>query len=240
MDAQRFTFWKSVFQQREDHFTLEDANPNLVDAFEDLVSRRPKNSHLKVFVPLCGRSADLTYLAQQPQTTVVGLDAIPEALQQWGDDFGGIRPLHAAAKVSTFASVEYPTLRLICADIFEFPAKALEGSFDLVWDRGGLTSIAEGRRLEYVRILRSALRARGGGAGANDSAPPAGELLLEFLSCNLPLDGSLERQATIELIRAAGCGSCEVRKDADVRADFPSFTPEGLQYLREVVLLATP
>lgn len=255
--TERVEFWTGVFRDGSDAFTLPDANPNLVDVFERLQQAKRKHMRLapdadpkiNAFVPLCGRSLDLNYLAEQANSNVFGLDLIPAAMTQWGQENGGLRPLHATAKVSTYASVLYPNLRLIVADIFEFPAAALAGTFDLVWDRGGLTSIPDDLRPRYLSLLRSMLRcqpataaasaARGSDASvaaAADTVPSV--LALEFLSCNLPLDGSLSLPVVQSLLGEAGFSNVAAVKDEDVKASYPSFNPPGLEYLREVVVEA--
>lgn len=261
---ERVDFWSGVFRDGSDAFTLPDANPNLVDVFERLQHAKRTEAgdasgadpKINAFVPLCGRSLDLNYLAEQTNSNVFGLDLIPAAITQWGQENGGLRPLHATPKVSTYASMLYPNLRLIVADIFQFPAAALAGTFDLVWDRGGLTSIPDELRLRYLTIMRSMLRptptqstaaasaaagraASSGGAGSAAAASPVPSVLaLEFLSCNLALDGSLSLPLVQSLLKAAGFGSVASVKDEDVRASYPSFSPPGLEYLREVVVEA--
>lgn len=243
--------WADLFSRGADAFTLPDVNDNLADGFADLASRRAQRvgggsgvctmvaadasaaaertaaaaRALRVFVPLCGRTRDLAWLAEQGTAAVVGLDAIPQALQLWGEENGGLAPLAASPRVSTFRSVAYANVRLICCDIFDLPVKAMKSSFDLIWDRGGLTSIAADRRADYMSVLRSVLR-------------EDGELLLEFLACNLPLEGALHAPDALGLARVAGFAQSDVVKDDDVRAAYPSFTPPGLAYLREVVLRA--
>lgn len=263
---ERVDFWAGVFRDGSDAFTLPDANPNLVDVFERLQQAKRKEAgemstadpKINAFVPLCGRSLDLNYLAEQANSSVFGLDLIPAAITQWGQENGGLRPLHATPKVSTYASLLYPNLRLIVADIFQFPAAALAGTFDLVWDRGGLTSIPEELRPRYQAILRSMLKpapmppsaasahaaggapssSSSGSAGRGTSAPVPSVLALEFLSCNLPLDGSLSLPLVQSLLSEAGFGSVVSVKDEDVRSSYPSFNPPGLEYLREVVVEA--
>jgi len=68
---------------------------------------------------------------------------------------------------------------------------------------------------------------------------PGGALLIEVLACNLELDGALAAGEAAALLRGAGYAGVRALADADVRRDYPSFRPPGLEYLREEVLLAT-
>jgi hypothetical protein len=215
---------------------------------------------------MCGRTADLAWLAQRGILTV-GVELVREPLQKWAAEYGGVEPVAevpaAGASpgtppaITVYRALRYPTLFLVHGDVMAVDReRVLPGlSFDVVWDRGGLTSIpsADGRAT-YMAHLRTLAR------------PATGALLLEFLTCNL--DGSvvpgnvslpevhaaLQRGGWQTHATALPAGSLEeaeeggegapwtgegrVVREADVRGAYPSFNPPGLAWLREVVVVA--
>jgi hypothetical protein len=220
-------------------FTLPDVNENLVRFKSELLttpaaaagassgSGKAKLPPPRVLVPLCGRSVDMNYLAEEG-CFVVGVDAVGEALRQWGNDHGGLEPLAADedAGATVYRSRWYPRLVLIHADFFRLTPDLLGGAFDAVWDRGGMTSIGEGApRAAYAGALAACLK-------------PGGRLLLEFLSCNLAIDGAMSDKEARAALGAGGFTHVRALARRDVRGQYPAFSPPGLQYLQEEVLVA--
>jgi hypothetical protein len=216
---------------------------------------------LLVFVPLCGRSADLAYLAELsppesgaaadaawPQVHVVGLDAVAAPLRQLASEFGnGLVPLaeltaatpsSAAAGasgpvVASYRTERYPHLTLIHGDFFALSPEMLGG--------GG----ANGGGVFHGVWDRGGLTSippelRAGYLGRLHSLlAPGGRLLLEALACNLPLEGAVGSAGEVaRLLGGAGFTRVETLRVDDVREAYPQFSPPGLTALDEVVLVA--
>ena len=273
--APRLKYWTDLWAERQDVFTLQDVNPNLVEYLQELLPGIPDPEEIQrarkkkrglsalfgsravnevdgtapteprmVFVPLCGRTPDLAYLAElgSEHVHVVGLDAISEPLRLFATEFGnGLAPVaeldtrteSSAAKglsgptVSSYRTERYPNLTLVHGDIFAVDAGMLGISFHAVWDRGGLTSIEPGQaRAAYVSRLHGMMA-------------PRGRLLLEFLSCNLPLEGAGSVPEMTRLLRDAGFEDIRLLRQDDVRQAYPGFSPPGLTSLDEVLMVAT-
>lgn len=206
----------------------------------------PGDGPRMVFVPLCGRSSDMAFLAGLggEHVHVVGLDAVSEPLRLFATEHGnGLVPVaelesvatpSAAGKgllsgptVASYRTERYPNLTLVHGDVFAVDAGMLGTAFHAVWDRGGLTSIEPGApRAAYAARLASLMA-------------PRGRLLLEFLSCNLPLEGAASVGEVGRLLAAAGLRDVRVLRSEDVRGAYPGFAPPGLAALDEVVLVAT-
>lgn len=199
-----------------------------------------------VLVPLCGRTPDLAWLAEGygAAAHVVGLDAVGEPLRQFATEFGGgLVPLaelrgidnartnasrSSGPVVASYRTQRYDNLTLVHGDVFAVDAGTLGFLADAIWDRGGVTSMPlepDDERQRYVAHLVALLA-------------PGGRLLVEFLSCNLPLEGAASAGDVARLLAAAGLAGVRTLRASDVRDAYPSFRPPGLTQLDEVVLVA--
>jgi hypothetical protein len=227
-----FDRWKELWRNREDVFTLEDVNENLIEFESQLlphassISAVAKEQGYKgsVLVPLCGRSSDLVWLAHR-NYFVIGVDAVPDPLRQWAAENGGVEPLAETDAFSSYRSLRYPNLQLLHGDIFDLNEQSLGMRFDAIWDRAALTSIQPGDRLAYLTLLRQLMH--------ND-----GRLIMEFLTCNLDsLDGVIDIKVLQSHLRSAGL-NWDILKDENVLPRYAA-APASITQLRELVVKAT-
>ena len=169
--------WDSWSAASPPPFHLKEVNPNLVQWYTtwlqaagvgDGTERLPP-----VFVPLCGKSLDLAYLASLGHQ-VVGLELMDEPAQQLRDE-----------QVPDLQLVEYGTDGAplwmprrwhsqstdITVCIGDWMAEKWQrdphmdvvpsGGFRLLWDRAGITSVAPSHAQHYLRALY-AITAPGG------------------------------------------------------------------------------
>jgi thiopurine S-methyltransferase len=223
-------YWAQLWSQEgADVFTLEEPNENLVRFADSLLppareAQRGGPPGSTVLVPLCGRSVDMAWLAQQGHA-VVGIDCIAEPLRRFANECtGGLEPVSEDARLSVYRCRHLRRIILIKGDFLELAPDDLTQRFDGVWDRGGLTAVPPVQRVAYCRQLQGLLQ-------------PGGRVLLELLCCNLPLEGAMEAEEAERLLRDAGFVGISRLREADVRHEYPGFNPPGLAYLREVVLL---
>lgn len=227
--SDRAGYWEALWASRGDVFTLDDVNENLVHHIDALLppaasdgipARRPR-----VLVPLCGRSVDMAFLAESG-AEVIGVDIAREALRRFAvEQAGGADPLWEGQALAAFRCRRLPSVTLLAGDVFAAGPREVGGLVDAVWDRAALTSIPSPDRTRYAAHLASLL------------APRTGRVLVELLSCNLPLEGAMAASDAEAVLTAAGLAVTCLR-DADVRGAYPHFAPPGLTELREVVLLA--
>lgn len=214
---------------------------------------------LLVFVPLCGRSADLAYLAELspppgadastaaswPEVHVVGLDAVAAPLRQFASEFGnGLVPLAeltaatlsstaagtSGPVVASYRTERYPHLTLIHGDIFALTPSMLGGG------PGGVFHGVWDRG--GLTSIPPGLRP-GYLSALHALTAPGGRLLLEALACNLPLEGAVGSAGEVaRLMAGAGFTRVEALRVDDVREAYPDFRPPGLTALDEVVLVA--
>lgn len=104
----------------------------------------------RVFVPLCGMSLDMIWLAGQGHE-VVGVELSPIAVSAFFRE----NQLEAVrSRVGAFDQWQSGNLSILCGDYFSLTQKDL-GRIDAVYDRASLTALAEGVRAPYVAQLRS-------------------------------------------------------------------------------------
>jgi len=102
----------------------------------------------RVFVPLCGKSLDMLWLAQQGHE-VIGVELSPIAAR----DFFRENGLQAVKRqMGKFTLWRHGKISILCGDYFSLN-KADLGQFDMVYDRAALTALTEEARRQYVAQL---------------------------------------------------------------------------------------
>ncbi|MCK9608403.1 MAG: thiopurine S-methyltransferase [Methylomonas sp.] len=103
----------------------------------------------RVFVPLCGKSLDMIWLADQGHQ-VIGVELSPVAV---GDFFreNGLKPNRR--RVGQFTLWQHGRISILCGDYFALKPADL-GDIETVYDRAALTALPEDIRKHYVSHLR--------------------------------------------------------------------------------------
>jgi thiopurine S-methyltransferase len=103
----------------------------------------------RVFVPLCGKSLDMLWLAQQGHE-VFGVELSPVAVE----DFFRENDLHPLKRqLGAFTLWKAGRLSILCGDYFALTRSDV-GHFDTVYDRAALTALPENIRSLYVAQLQ--------------------------------------------------------------------------------------
>jgi len=134
-------FWRD--QRTDFHQTV--VNPLLSKFWSSLDLARGS----RVFVPLCGKSLDMIWLAQQGHD-VIGVELSPVAVRDFFRE-NGLKPVKR--RQGQFTLWNYGKLSILCGDYFAL-TKADLGLFDTVYDRAALTALPENSRRLYVAQLR--------------------------------------------------------------------------------------
>lgn len=120
---------------------------------EDLVGHQDRflgDGPHRVLVPLCGKSVDMTWLAEQGHE-VVGVELVPQAIEEFLEEQG------LSAKVEEgdgYTLHRAGNITLACGDMLKLGAKEL-GSITRIWDRAALVALPEEVRVAYAAHLRS-------------------------------------------------------------------------------------
>jgi len=103
----------------------------------------------RVFAPLCGKSLDMIWLAEQGHD-VIGVELSPIAVRAFFRE-NGLRP--ARRQFGKFTLWQHGRISILCGDYFSLTMADL-GQIDTVYDRAALTALPEDIRRPYVAQLR--------------------------------------------------------------------------------------
>lgn len=140
-------FWHERWQSQQIGFHEGAPNAQLVRFWPELVHDKGR-----VFVPLCGKSADLAWLAGQG-FEVVGAELSEIACAAFFAE-RGITPQRE--QDGPFVRWTAGAITLLQGDVFD-----VSGSFDAVWDRAALVALPPALRPRYAAHLRALLRPGG-------------------------------------------------------------------------------
>jgi len=137
--------WQRSWREHETAFHQTSVNQHLVRFWSALgLAARDR-----VFVPLCGKSLDLLWLAQQGHT-VIGVELSPLAARAF---FKENRMRASRRRVGQFTLWEHGRIGILCGDFFQLGAADL-GSIAAVFDRASLTALPDEIRGAYLAHLR--------------------------------------------------------------------------------------
>lgn len=138
------SFWHQKWQLQQIGFHLNQVNPFLVKYWPQL--GLTENS--EVFVPLCGKSLDMFYLAEQ-RHTVLGCELSAIAVE---DFFTENELTYQVSHINDHAVFSTDQVTLYQGDIFTLPS-SLTSSISGFYDRAALIAWPEEMRQQYVLAL---------------------------------------------------------------------------------------
>jgi thiopurine S-methyltransferase len=136
--------WKQSWRDNQIDFHQKVVNSHLVKFWSSLGVAATE----RVFVPLCGKSLDLLWLAEQGHT-VIGVELSPVAVRAFFRE-NGIQATQR--KVGDFTLWEHGHISILCGDFFLLRASDL-GYVAAVFDRASLTALPDEIRGDYVAHL---------------------------------------------------------------------------------------
>jgi thiopurine S-methyltransferase len=156
-----------LFHQWEDNRTgwhEQGVNQGLMKYGEQYIFQKEScpSDGLRWFVPLCGKTVDLAYLAGHESTAqVVGLDGVRKALDEFCQEHEdlGIKPNSIIqSSAVAFDRLSGKKITLLKGDYFAVTDEATDGKFDAVLDRASLVAIDPSLRDAYVETLGRLLK----------------------------------------------------------------------------------
>lgn len=137
--------WLKSWRENRLDFHQDEVNPLLVEFWPGL--QLLKGS--RVFVPLCGKSLDMIWLAQQGYS-VVGVEISPVAVKAF---FRENSLSYVKQKLGRFTLWRHENISILCGDYFSLKTEDL-GNIDSVYDKAALTALPEDIRIRYVAQMR--------------------------------------------------------------------------------------
>lgn len=162
--------WQQSWRDKNTDFHQKAVNPHLVKFWSSLGLTATD----RIFVPLCGKSLDMLWLAAQGHT-VIGVELSPLAVRAF---FRENRLQASRRPVGQFTLWESGRIGILCGDFFQLEAADL-GDVAAVFDRASLTALPDEIRGAYLQHLR-------------DILPSACKMLL--LTTEEPEDGETQGQ----------------------------------------------
>jgi thiopurine S-methyltransferase len=213
-------YWQERWKQEETGFHQNEVNPYLLQYWQEL--------HLapgsEVFVPLCGKSRDMSWLSEQGYT-VLGVETSAVAVQAFFRENDYI-PNHASSE--KFDRYDASGIQILCGDFFDLSKHDL-AKISAVYDRASLIALPPEMRERYTHHLLSIL-------------PPATRILLITLDYPQPEMAGPPFAVSANEVEALYHERFTIRllSQLDVLAQEPRFQERGLSRLNESVFLLAP
>ena len=144
--------WESRWQEGRIGFHLPEVNSYLLRYFDKLLTQDTES----VFVPLCGKTLDLPWLARRKKK-VVGIELVHKAVQEFFKENKLTHSIQKSGKLNLFSN---DNIDLFQGDFFDLN-KAQTFLFEAIYDRGSIVAFDRSERQRYVNHLMSFLKPGG-------------------------------------------------------------------------------
>ncbi|MGD8577412.1 MAG: thiopurine S-methyltransferase [Thiohalophilus sp.] len=212
-------FWHERWENNLIGFHSNEVNPYLRTHWSKL-SLEPA---ARVLVPLCGKSLDLIWLAEQGYQ-VVGVELSPIAVK----DFFAEHHIKATRIEDARCDIwKSPGITLLCGDLFALTTEDI-GHIDAVYDRASLIALPPAMRRRYVTALERLVPG---------SAP---HLLITLDYDPQQMDGPPFAVSEAEVLNLySSRHHVDMLESVDVLAQNERFRERGLEWLSEAVFRLT-
>lgn len=195
-------FWETRWAEGRIGFHRDDVQPHLTSHLSQwlnvpIVPEKPL-AGCRLLVPLCGKSLDLRWLAEQG-AQVTGVEFVEQAAHAFFDEQGlrcSVDELHEG---KVLRSLDRDLAVEIYVTDFLGVTPELLGTFDGIYDRAGLIAVDPAMRADYAAQLTKLTRPKGrlllvtfehhAGSGPPHSVPPSethrlldGDFMLELVA----------------------------------------------------------
>jgi thiopurine S-methyltransferase len=144
--------WESRWQEGRIGFHLPEVNSYLLRYFDKLLTQDTES----VFVPLCGKTLDLPWLARRTKK-VVGIELVHKAVQEFFKENKLTYSIQKSGKLNLFSN---DNIDLFQGDFFDLN-KAQTSPFEAIYDRASIVAFDRSERQRYVNHLMSFLKPGG-------------------------------------------------------------------------------
>ncbi len=144
-------FWLERWEKKEIGFHQADINRFLEQYWSTLELAKDSS----VFVPLCGKSKDMRWLAQQGYR-VLGIEVCETAVQEFFEEWD-VQP--SREHKGSFTRYSANNIEILVGDFFALTAEDLKAVAG-VYDRAALVALPPDMRCNYVNMLAELLPAK--------------------------------------------------------------------------------
>ena len=144
--------WVLRWQEGRIGFHLPEVNTYLIRHSEQLL----KNKVKKIFVPLCGKSLDLSWLAGRSKK-IVGVESVRQPVEEF---FKENNINYSIQHIDEFELFKSDSIDIYHGDFFALK-KLKIGQFNAIYDRASIVAIESTMRIKYVDHLMNLLTADG-------------------------------------------------------------------------------
>jgi thiopurine S-methyltransferase len=211
-------FWLERWRENKIGFHRDAVNPHL-QSYWGRVAAKPGE---RVLVPLCGKSEDLRWLADQA-CSVVGVELSEIAARGFGKEQG---IAFSENRQGEFLVFNAERIQIHVGDFLNF-TRAVGGGFSLFYDRAALIALPPTMRPAYAERLTSLLDARSRG------------LLITLEYDTTQMEGPPFSISSDEVQHLLPGFRFERLLAKDCLDEEPRFKERGVQWMREVVYLVT-
>jgi len=210
--------WLERWEKGRTGWHEEDGNAGLKAHWPSL--RPVANRKSRVLVPLCGKTPDLVWLAEQGHE-VVGIELSEIAIRQLFAEHNLAYRLEEGEHLDRYSADEI-SLTLYCGDYFDFRDKP----FDALFDRGSLVALPEAMRLTYIEHTKNLLH-------------PGATKMVITLEYDQAVTPGPPFSVLPEELTASWPDLHRVAEFDDIDNCPPKFRAAGLKTIHEVVWLST-
>lgn len=136
--------WLERWENREIGFNQEEVNAYLINYFQEL-NLVEKST---VFVPLCGKSIDISWLLAHGHA-VVGVELSQIAVEELFQELGLKANISTLNELTVYQS---KGLTLFVGDIFHLNADII-GKIDAIYDRAAMVALSKELRVKYAKHI---------------------------------------------------------------------------------------
>ncbi|XP_054749362.2 probable thiopurine S-methyltransferase [Lytechinus pictus] len=145
--------WSEGWSEGRTSFHRTYVHKSLLEFQSKLLVKKPS----RVLVPLCGKTLDMRWLAEEGHE-VVGVEGVLQAVMEF------FQEQDLSYKESDIPGItdgklfenEDKKIKIYLCDFFKF-SKDFAGQFDAIWDRGSLVAVDPSSQQQYTDVLLSVL-----------------------------------------------------------------------------------
>lgn len=208
-------FWEQRWQEKQTGFHLAEVNPYLIEHFTDLDLAAGSG----VFVPLCGKSLDMIWLASQSYK-VLGVECSQLAVESF---FNENQISFEVDKSQRFNCYQSENISIFQGDYFDLGSEDLS-DISAIYDRASLVALPEDMRQKYADKLISL-------------TPEQARVLLVTLEYDQAVMSGPPFSVTESSVRKLYTADFAIEKlqQLDIIDEQPRFRERGLDYMIESV-----